>query len=438
MSLYSKINNKEANIGVIGLGYVGLPLAIEFAKAGFNVSGIDVDDKKIAAINKGNNYISDIDDSLLMDLVKKGKLKATKDTSIITTLDAISICVPTPLSKVNEPDVSYIINSVNAIKRYLHKDLLIVLESTTYPGTTKEVVLSTLRESELIAGEDYYLCFSPERIDPGNKNYNISNTPKVIGGITNECVKVGQLLYSQIVKDVISVSSPETAEMVKLLENTFRSINIGLANEVAIMCEKLGIDVWEVIDAANTKPYGFMKFTPGPGLGGHCIPIDPLFLSWKMKNLNYNPKFIDLASKINASMPEHIVDMLKKALNTNQKELKNSKILLLGMAYKKDVDDIRESPSLDILYLLNKNNSKVEYFDPYIPDFVFDKRKNKSLDDLNSEVLKKFDAVIILTDHSNIDYKLIKDNAALIIDTRNVYPLNNDNNIYRLGVGKSE
>ena len=438
MSLYNKINNKEANIGVIGLGYVGLPLAIEFAKAGFNVSGIDVDDKKIAAINKGDNYISDIDDSLLMDLVKKGKLKATKDTSIITTLDAISICVPTPLSKVNEPDVSYIINSVNAIKRYLHKDLLIVLESTTYPGTTKEVILSTLRESGLIAGEDYYLCFSPERIDPGNKNYNISNTPKVIGGITNECAKVGQLLYSQIVKDVISVSSPETAEMVKLLENTFRSINIGLANEVAIMCEKLGIDVWEVIDAANTKPYGFMKFTPGPGLGGHCIPIDPLYLSWKMKNLNYNPKFIDLASKINASMPEHIVDMLKKALNTNQKELKNSKILLLGMAYKKDVDDIRESPSLDILYLLNKNNSKVEYFDPYVPDFVFDKRKNKSLDDLNSEVLKKFDAVIILTDHSNIDYKLIKDNAALIIDTRNVYPLNNDNNIYRLGVGKSE
>ena len=438
MSLYNKINNKEANIGVIGLGYVGLPLAIEFAKAGFNVSGIDVDDKKIAAINKGDNYISDIDNSLLMDLVKKGRLKATKNTSIITTLDAISICVPTPLSKVNEPDVSYIINSVNAIKRYLHKDLLIVLESTTYPGTTKEVVLSSLKESGLVVGKDYYLCFSPERIDPGNKNYNISNTPKVIGGITNECVKVGQLLYSQIVKDVISVSSPETAEMVKLLENTFRSINIGLANEVAIMCEKLGIDVWEVIDAANTKPYGFMKFTPGPGLGGHCIPIDPLYLSWKMKNLNYNPKFIDLASKINASMPEHIVDMLKKALNTNQKELENSKILLLGMAYKKDVDDIRESPSLDILYLLNKNNSKVEYFDPYIPDFVFDKRKNKSLDDLNSEVLKKFDAVIILTDHSNIDYKLIKDNAALIIDTRNVYPLNNDNNIYRLGVGKSE
>ena len=438
MSLYNKINNKEANIGVIGLGYVGLPLAIEFAKAGFNVSGIDVDDKKIAAINKGNNYISDIDDSLLMDLVKKGKLKATKDTSIISTLDAISICVPTPLSKINEPDVSYIINSVNSIKKYLHKDLLIVLESTTYPGTTKEVVLSALRESGLIVGEDYYLCFSPERIDPGNENYNISNTPKVIGGVTIECAKVGQLLYSQIVKDVISVSSPETAEMVKLLENTFRSINIGLANEVAIMCEKLGIDVWEVIDAASTKPYGFMKFTPGPGLGGHCIPIDPLYLSWKMKNLNYNPKFIDLASEINASMPEHILETLKKALNTNQKELENSKILLLGMAYKKDIDDIRESPSLDILYLLNKNNSKIEYFDPYIPDFVFNKRKHKSLDNLNSEVLRKFDAVIILTDHSNIDYELIKNNAALIIDTRNVYPLNNDNNIYRLGVGKSE
>jgi len=438
MSLNNKIKNKEAHIGVIGLGYVGLPLAVEFGKAGFNVTGIDIDDNKVTSINNGDNYISDIDDSLFADLVKKGKLKATKDNKVIANLDAISICVPTPLSKVKEPDVSYIVNAVNTIKKYLHKDLLIVLESTTYPGTTKEIVLSTMKESEFRIGKDYFLCFSPERIDPGNKNYSINNTPKVIGGVTNECTNVGQLLYSQIVKDVVSVSSPETAEMVKLLENTFRSINIGLANEVAIMCEKLGIDVWEVIDAANTKPYGFMKFTPGPGLGGHCIPIDPLYLSWKMKNLNYNPKFIDLASKINASMPEHIVDMLKKALNTNQKELKNSKILLLGMAYKKDVDDIRESPSLDILYLLNKNHSKVEYFDPYISDFVFDKRKHKSLDDLNSEVLKKFDAVIILTDHSNIDYKLIKDNAALIIDTRNVYPLNNDNNIYRLGVGKSE
>ena len=332
---------------------------------------------------------------------------------------------------------SYIIDSVNAIKKYLHKDFLITLESTTYPGTTKEVILSKMEETGLIAGEDYYLCFSPERIDPGNQTYNISNTPKVIGGVTNECTKVGQFLYSQIVKDVITVSSPETAEMVKLLENTFRSINIGLANEVAIMCEKLGIDVWEVINAAITKPYGFMKFTPGPGLGGHCIPIDPLYLSWKMKNLNYNPKFIELASKINASMPKHVIDTLIKALKSNQKKLENSKILLLGMAYKKDIDDIRESPSLDILYLLNNNNSEVEYFDPYVPNFIFNDRKNTSLEDLNSEVLKRFDGVIILTDHSNVDYELIKNNSSLIIDTRNVYSLNNDKNIYRLGVGKA-
>ncbi len=276
MSLYNKIKNKEARIGVIGLGYVGLPLAVQFAKTGFNVTGIEVDNKKIEAINNGDNYIPDIDDSLFLDLVNKKRLQATNDTSIIAKLDAISICVPTPLSKVNEPDVSYIIDAVNAIKTYLHKNLLIILESTTYPGTTREVILSTMEKSGFIVGEDYFLCFSPERIDPGNKNYTISNTPKIIGGITTECTAAGNLLYNQIVKDVVSVSSPETAEMVKLLENTFRSINIGLANEVAIMCEKLGIDVWEVIEAANTKPYGFMKFTPGPGLGGHCIPIDPM------------------------------------------------------------------------------------------------------------------------------------------------------------------
>ena len=438
MSLYKKINNKDAHIGVVGLGYVGLPLAVEFAKAGFNVSGIEIDENKISAINNGENYISDIDDTLMNDLVKKGKLKATNDTSIISELDAISICVPTPLSKVNEPDVSYIIKSVDAIKEYLHKDFLIILESTTYPGTTKEVILSALEESGLIVGQDYYLCFSPERIDPGNETYNISNTPKVIGGITENCTKIGLFLYSQIVKDVIPVSSPEAAEMVKLLENTFRSINIGLANEIAIMCEKLGIDVWEVIDAASTKPYGFMKFTPGPGLGGHCIPIDPLYLSWKMKNLNYNPKFIELASKINASMPEHVLMTLRKALNANQKTLKNSRILLLGMSYKKDIDDIRESPSLDIFYLLNKNDSIVEFFDPYVSEFIFNKTTNKSLKELNSKKIKEFDAVIVLTDHSNVDYKLIKDNASIIIDTRNVYSSNQNNNIFRLGVGKSE
>ncbi len=438
MSLNKKIINKDAHIGVVGLGYVGLPLAVEFAKAGFNVSGIEIDEKKILSINNGKNYISDIDDLLMADLVKNGKLKATNDTSIISELDAISICVPTPLSKINEPDVSYIIKTVDAIKEYLHQDFIIILESTTYPGTTKEVILSSLKQSGLIVGKDYYLCFSPERIDPGNKTYNISNTPKVIGGITEKCTKIGQLLYSQIVEDVIPVSSPEAAEMVKLLENTFRSINIGLANEVAIMCEKLGIDVWEVIDAASTKPYGFMKFTPGPGLGGHCIPIDPLYLSWKMKNLNYNPEFIELASKINSSMPEHVLMTLRKALNANQKTLKNSRILLLGMSYKKDIDDIRESPSLDIFYLLNKNDSIVEFFDPYVSEFIFNKTTNKSLKELNSKKIKEFDAVIVLTDHSNVDYKLIKDNASIIIDTRNVYSSNQNNNIFRLGVGKSE
>ena len=438
MSLVRKINNKEAHIGVAGLGYVGLPLAIEFANAGFKVTGIEVDDKKIVALNNGDNYVTDVDDLLLNDIVKKGNFRATSDTSIIKNLDAISICVPTPLSKVNEPDVSYIIDSVNSIKKYLHKEFLIILESTTYPGTTKEVVLSAMEESGLKAGEDYYLCFSPERIDPGNQVYNISNTPKILGGVTPECTRVGQLLYSQIVNDVIPVSSPETAEMVKLLENTFRSINIGLANEVAIMCEKLGIDCWEVIDAAATKPYGFMKFTPGPGLGGHCIPIDPLYLSWKMKNLDYIPQFIDLASKINASIPEQVIKTLKKGLNTNQKELENSKILLLGMAYKKDIDDIRESPSLDIFYLLIENNSRVEYFDPYISSFIFENSIISSLAVLNAQELKQFDAVIIATDHSGVDYELVKNNASIIIDCRNVFPLNNDKNIFRLGVGKSD
>ena len=435
MSLYKKIKNKDAHIGVVGLGYVGLPLAVEFAKAGFNVSGIEIDENKISAINNGENYISDIDDSLMIDLVKKGKLKATNDTSIISELDAISICVPTPLSKVNEPDVSYIIKSVDAIKKYLHQDFLIILESTTYPGTTKEVILSALEESGLIVGKDYYLCFSPERIDPGNEIYNISNTPKVIGGVTEDCTKIGQSLYSQIVKDVISVSSPEVAEMVKLLENTFRSINIGLANEIAIMCEKLSIDVWEVINAASTKPYGFMKFTPGPGLGGHCIPIDPLYLSWKMKNLNYNPKFIELASEINASMPEHVIETLKKALDNNHKKLKNSKILLLGMAYKKDIDDIRESPALDIIQLLNNAGGIIDYYDPYIPELVYNDISLKSIKNLEDDKLNNYDICVVVTNHSNIDYEKIHNNCQLIIDTRNVFKDKDSSHIKRLGQG---
>ena len=315
MSLKERIENKEAPIGVIGLGYVGLPLAVEFAKAGFPVTGIDVDESKVARINAGENYIPDIADDTLQKLVSSGNLRATTDTDVIADLDAIAICVPTPLSKVGDPDISYIIAAINAINKAIHKDLLIILESTTYPGTTQEIVFSRLEKSGLTVGKDYYLCFSPERIDPGNDKYTIANTPKVIGGVTAACTQLGALLYEQIVDDVVTVSSPETAEMVKLLENTYRSINIGLVNEVAIMCEKLGVDVWEVIDAAATKPYGFMKFTPGPGLGGHCIPIDPQYLSWKMRTLDYNPRFINLAAEINSAMPAFVKDIVADALN---------------------------------------------------------------------------------------------------------------------------
>ena len=421
MSLYNKIKNKEARIGVIGLGYVGLPLAVEFAKTGFNVTGIEVDNKKIEAINNGDNYISDIDDSLFLDLVNKKRLQATNDTSIIAKLDAISICVPTPLSKVNEPDVSYIIDAVNAIKTYLHKNLLIILESTTYPGTTREVILSTMEESGLIVGEDYFLCFSPERIDPGNKNYTISNTPKIIGGITTECTAAGNLLYNQIVKDVVPVSSPETAEMVKLLENTFRSINIGLANEVAIMCEKLGIDVWEVIEAANTKPYGFMKFTPGPGLGGHCIPIDPFYLTWKAREYKANTRFIELAGEVNISMPEYVIQKIFLALNRIGKSVKNSKVILLGLAYKKNVDDHRESVTFKIMDLLSKNGAGVDYNDPHIPEIMsvreykqFVGKKSVPLKNLN-----QYDLTVILTDHNTYDFESIVEESNMVVDTRN-------------------
>ena len=438
MSLKARIENKEAHIGVIGLGYVGLPLAVEFAKAGFPVTGIDVDESKVAAINAGENYIPDIADDTLKTLVSSGNLQATTDMDIIADLDAVAICVPTPLSKVGDPDISYIIAAVDGINQHIHKDLLIILESTTYPGTTREIMFTSLKKSGLTVGKDYYLCFSPERIDPGNVKYTIANTPKVIGGVTAACTQFGALLYEQIVDAVVTVSSPETAEMVKLLENTYRSINIGLVNEVAIMCEKLGVDVWEVIDAAATKPYGFMKFTPGPGLGGHCIPIDPQYLSWKMRTLDYNPRFINLAAEINSAMPAFVKDTVANALNVHGKALNGSSILILGVAYKKDVDDVRESPALDVLILLEAAGATVAFFDSYVADIVLENKTKAGLTELSAEQIQIYDAVVILTDHSNVDYELVKKQAALIIDTRNVYPLNDDENIIRLGVGKKD
>ena len=438
MSLKARIENKEAHIGVIGLGYVGLPLAVEFAKAGFPVTGIDVDESKVAGINAGENYIPDIADDTLKTLVSSGNLQATTDMDNIADLDAVAICVPTPLSKVGDPDISYIIAAVDGINQHIHKDLLIILESTTYPGTTREIMFTSLEKSRLMVGKDYYLCFSPERIDPGNDKYTIANTPKVIGGVTAACTQLGALLYDQIVDEVVTVSSPETAEMVKLLENTYRSINIGLVNEVAIMCEKLGVDVWEVIDAAATKPYGFMKFTPGPGLGGHCIPIDPQYLSWKMRTLDYNPRFINLAAEINSAMPAFVKDTVANGLNGHGKALNGSSVLILGAAYKKDIDDVRESPALDVLILLETAGAAVDFFDPYVADIVIDNKTKVGLTELTAENLQTYDAVAILTDHTNVDYELVKKQAALIIDTRNVYPLNHDEKIIRLGVGKKD
>ena len=425
--------NQTAEIGIIGLGYVGLPLACEFGYAGFNVTGIDIDEKRVDLLNEGTNYISDVNDEKFSVLVKSGKFRASTDFSCIKNLDAISICVPTPLNKLKDPDVSYISKALSKISKYLHKDLLIVLESTTYPGTTREMVLPKLKSLEFEIGKDLFLCFSPERVDPGNKNYTISNTPKVIGGITKQCTALGQSLYSQIVNDVVSVSSPETAEMVKLLENTFRSINIGLANEVAIMCEKLGVDAWEVIDAASTKPFGFMKFTPGPGLGGHCIPVDPHYLAWKMRTLDYRARFIELASEVNTEMPQHIVNLASRGLNKHQKSIRGSKILLIGLAYKKDIDDVRESPSIDVMRILEHKGAQVYFYDPYVSQIKWGTEMKTGLDSLKE--LDTYDLAIILTDHSNVQYDFLSENCKLILDTRNVLKNNLKNNVIRLGVG---
>ena len=435
-SLENKIQDKSAVIGVIGLGYVGLPLAVEFANNGFRVIGIDINEARVNQINNGANYIGDVSDANLAEIVQKGLLNATTDFAVLKEIDAAIICVPTPLNKLKDPDVSYILSVLAELSKYVHRDMFISLESTTYPGTTRELILPALEKTGLKVGKDFYLCFSPERVDPGNEKYQIKNTPKIIGGITEQCTAIGVKLYQSIIATIVPVKSPESAETVKLLENTFRSINIGLANEIAIMCEKLGVDVWEVIDAADTKPFGFMKFTPGPGLGGHCIPIDPHYLSWKMKTLNYRARFIELAGEINTTMPDHVVTLIGNGLNRFQKSIKGSSILILGVAYKKDIDDVRESPALDILTLLEQGGAKVEYYDEFVPKIQWNNSEKFSQDKLSETMLKSYDAVVVVTNHSNLDYQYIKDNARLIIDTRNVFKGVSDKHIIRLGANQ--
>jgi len=436
MNLEKKIKNKTAKIGVIGLGYVGLPLSIEFVKAGFEVTGIDINNDKINLINNKICYIDDVDEQIFISAIKNNKFKASNDFSLVSELDSISICVPTPLNKQKDPDVSHIVSVMEKIKDHVHKDMAIILESTTYPGSTRELVLPYFNNIGFDIGKDLFLCFSPERIDPGNKKFNSKNTPKIIGGITKKCTYHGKNIYDTIVNDVITVSSTETAEMVKLLENTFRAINIGLVNEIAIMCEKLGVNVWEVIDAAATKPFGFMKFTPGPGLGGHCIPVDPHYLSWKLKVLDYDAKFIKLAGDINTKMPSHVLNIISTNLNSSKKTLNGSNALIIGAAYKKNINDVRESPAVDIIRLLKNDGSNVSYYDPYVPSISFGDEILRSISTLSFEELKDYDVCVIVTDHSCIDYELIYKSSQLIIDTRNVYSGKKGKHVKRLGQGQ--
>jgi UDP-N-acetyl-D-glucosamine dehydrogenase len=417
--LESKILDHSARIVVLGLGYVGLPLATIFAEAGFEVIGVEPNPEKVNTLEDGKSYVQDVPSEKVAQLIESGKFKATTEFSAITEADAVSICVPTPLRKTGDPDLSFILDATGEMAKYMHPGVVVVLESTTYPGTTREILLPKLRDnSGLKVGEDFFLAFSPERVDPGREDWTTYNTPKVIGGITPACSEIAALWYAQALKTVVPVSSAESAEMTKLLENTFRMINIGLVNEMAIMCDRLGLDVWEIIDAAATKPFGFMKFTPGPGLGGHCIPIDPLYLSWKLKALNYTARFIDLASEINTGMPRYVVSKVQDALNEQGLPLKNSKILVVGVAYKPDVDDIRESPALDIIGLLGQKGASVSYHDPFIPRINHDDWSLESVRDL-IESVKDSNCVVIVTNHSMYDYTALLENAALVIDTRN-------------------
>lgn len=422
-ALLQRLNSREARVGIVGLGYVGLPLAVEFAEAGFAVIGVDVSAGKVESLNKGESYIADVPTSRLKPLVEAGKFCASTDYGALREADTVSICVPTPLRQTKDPDMSYVIEAIDAIAEVCHVGMVIVLESTTYPGTTEELIVPRIEQAGFKVGQDVFVAFSPERIDPANPVYGVRNTPKVVGGVTPACTEVSVTLYSTAVDTVVPVSSPSSAEMVKLLENTFRAVNIGLVNEMALMCDKLGIDVWEVIEAAKTKPFGFMPFYPGPGLGGHCIPIDPHYLSWKLKTLNYTARFIELASEINTSMPLYVVDKVTDALNDDGKAVRGSKIVVLGTAYKRDVDDVRESPAIDVLSLLKNKGADVCYHDPYVPSLRLG--HDGEGDTLHSapyspELLATADCVVVITDHTNFDWQQVVNNARVIVDTRHV------------------
>ena len=416
--LLSRIQSHKAVVAVVGLGYVGLPLAMEFAEEGFTVIGFDVSERVVALLNSGQSHIQDIKGAQIAAHVKAGRFIATTDAARMRDADAISIAVPTPLGKTRDPDMTYVNAATQAVVAQAHAGLLIVLESTTYPGTTREVLLPALEAAGFTVGEDVFLAFSPERVDPGNPVYHTKNTPKVVGGVTAACTEVATALYSAVIDTVVPVSSTETAELVKLLENTFRSVNIGLVNEIAIVCDKLGVNVWEVIDAAATKPFGYMKFTPGPGIGGHCIPLDPHYLAWKMRTLNYKTRFIDLASEINSGMPDYVVEKVARALNDSRKAVNGSRVLILGVAYKRDIDDMRESPALDIMRLLEQRGATVVFHDPHVAMFREDGHEYHSIE-LTPDALSSADAVVIVTDHKVYDWQMVVDHAALVVDTRN-------------------
>ena len=416
--LSKKIESRRAHLGVIGLGYVGLPLAVEFGRAGFQVTGIDIDKRRVHRLERGESYIQDVPTSEVRALVRAGNLKATSDFSVLRRIDAVNVCVPTPLSKQRDPDVSYIVAAAKQVATYLHPGMLVILESTTYPGTTDELILPLLTETGMKVGEDFFLAFSPERVDPGNPRFNTRNIPKVVGGVTPVCTEVAVRLYQQRLEQVIAVSSPQVAEMVKLLENTFRSVNIGLVNELALMCSRLHIDVWEVIQAAATKPFGFMPFYPGPGLGGHCIPIDPFYLSWKARASGFEARFIELAGYVNGQMPDHVVNLVAQSLNRRGRAVHGSKVLVLGVAYKADIDDTRESPSIDIMETLRERGARIEYSDPYVPTLQFGGKRLRSLP-LTPARLRRFDCVVIATAHKAFPYAAVLRHSKAVVDTRN-------------------
>jgi len=428
--LHQKISNRQARVGVVGLGYVGLPLVVEFAEAGFHVTGIDILESKVDAINKGESYVQDVPTSVLKPLVDAGKIRATTDFAAVADLDTINICVPTPLRKTKDPDMSFIVSSCQEIAKHFGPGKLVILESTTYPGTTDELMLPMFEREDLKVGEDFFLCFSPESVDPGNPKFQTRNIPKVVGGITKACTEIGAHFYRQALETVVPVSSTSVAEMVKLLENTFRMINIGLVNELAMMCDRIGINVWEVIDAAATKPFGFMPFYPGPGLGGHCIPIDPFYLSWKTKQAGIEARFIELAGYINGQMPHFVVEKIQNALNEHTKPLKGSHVHVMGVAYKRDIDDVRESPALDIIHLLGRSGAKVTFTDPWINSIKTDGIVMESSE--SSKACADADCVVIVTDHKKFDYAKIVSSAKLVVDTRNALKGMSSDKIVRL------